>query len=670
VSSAPAKQLNITLVVASCGSRLDWLSAMLQLERRLEAVVLEQCIFKSSLRERVRSRRARVIRVPRCGREAGSYLHYLTKHWHNLPPHMVFLQGDARLHWPGAAHAAVGVRQLQEITQGPASFVMLDAATPRGAPYSVTSSTCQHGGGGPQLIWDQLQGGPSPLPTLRSYPLAQWYLRRSRLAGGRVTLASFTSLLRLFDASSGNESSECTSITRVALDSEGLPHSPRSLASSFERMWPAIWGCSEPLDVATEAGSEVRCEEYKRRLHGQDACLVHGESSCLGCSHWHQHAPAPAATNPAPPATTTSRETTRCPAWPASVTVPKACTVYLRARVHSNGKEGTGHFLMALVTVLSLAARVGLTADVALPRGTPHNALPYVLAGTTFTRRDPACTQLAVNGSQLWSSPTLASDLSRAAHEWRRTCDSRYSCASVTVMGFAPPTESGWDAYWLRAQAKKALHSPNGGLASGESTRLKLAVHIRRGDLLNYLAALPSDQERSWQAKARLIPNDAYVALISDIVRRLRKAEPSQGVDLELHAEGGREHPVRVPDVDGDRWTDFSAFEHEWDATSVRLGTRSTIAALRSICASDVFVASPSGFSFAAALFCPRPLVLYVPFWLNYSCVPKAHALRRADEASLLVGTGKAKMSFALSSRIALPAATGAVLEALVRRNA
>ena len=117
------------------------------------------------------------------------------------------------------------------------------------------------------------------------------------------------------------------------------------------------------------------------------------------------------------------------------------------------------------------------------------------------------------------------------------------------------------------------------------------------------------------------------------------------------------------------RWTDFSAFEHEWDATSVRLGTRSTIAALRSICASDVFVASPSGFSFATALFCPRPLVLYiVPFWLNYSCVPKAHALRRADEASFLVGTGKAKMSFALSSRIALPAATAHLLAPCSRR--
>ena len=87
-------------------------------------------------------------------------------------------------------------------------------------------------------------------------------------------------------------------------------------------------------------------------------------------------------------------------------------------------------------------------------------------------------------------------------------------------------------------------------------------------------------------------------------------------------------------------------------------------------CDQPILLLGEGDFSFAAALFCPRPLVLYVPFWLNYSCVPKAHALRRADEASLLVGTGKAKMSFALSSRIALPAATGAVLEALVRRNA
>ena len=231
-----------------------------------------------------------------------------------------------------------------------------------------------------------------------------------------------------------------------------------------------------------------------------------------------------------------------------------------------------------------------------------------------------------------------------------------------------------------RAQAKKPLHSPNGGLASGESTRLKLAVHIRRGDLLDYLAALRSDQERSWQAKARLIPNDAYVALISDIVRRLRKAEPSRGVDLEveLHAEGGREQPVRVPDVDGDRGgpTFLRLSTSGMRPLSERLGTRSTIAALRSICASDVFVASPSGFSFAAALFClvrGRWSCILCRFGSTTLVCPRLTALRRADEASFLVGTGKAKMSFALSSRIALPTATAhprAVLKALVRRNA
>ena len=84
---------NATLIVASCGSELDWLDALLAREPGLQAVIVEQCTLR-----RASGRRVSIVSAPRCGREAGSYLLYIIRQWEALPVHLFFMQGDAPRH--------------------------------------------------------------------------------------------------------------------------------------------------------------------------------------------------------------------------------------------------------------------------------------------------------------------------------------------------------------------------------------------------------------------------------------------------------------------------------------------------------------------------------------------------------------------------------------------
>lgn len=281
----------VTLVIASCGSPLDWIKPLLAKPAGLlvHAVVQEQCGRRPDL-ARVR---CTVNRVPRCGRESASYLHYLTRNWDALPLHMIFMQGDAPRHWRGAQLAGDGssaFRAMLELVNGPANFRML-------AGY-FSSSTCTHAGNGVRHIWRRLMGRSTgvfanqTMPTMTSFTYAHFYLRRDRVAVG-YPLSVFVALLDLHRR--GHASQDGSQPLNWTNKSNECPHS-KYVGLGFERMWPTIFGCSEPIPAAMQLmktdGEEEGCVAYRNLYHegsGHRRCLVQAEGSiCNGCAKmWH-----------------------------------------------------------------------------------------------------------------------------------------------------------------------------------------------------------------------------------------------------------------------------------------------------------------------------------------------------------------------------------------------
>ena len=307
--------------------------------------------------------------------------------------------------------------------------------------------------------------------------------------------------------------------------------------------------------------------------------------------------------------------------------------MYLRTRLQLSG---TGDAFMSLMTAVNVAAQFNLTLDAPFPKYSQHNFLTALTEGAFgHTYNLSACTQA---GNSTWKrSPRLVrADLQPAIQSWRRACQQQSAastCAFVVMDGEAPPATAGmWDIEWLRASTatntmfrSPASEPTNWDQQTARRETMRIAVHVRRGDLFKYLRG-----RNDGQAARRLIPNEAYTKLLDSILRSLRTVGWKHRVDIELHAEGGR-LPARVPDFNG-KFTDYDATAKSlgWKSTSMRLGDADPREAVRSICEADLFITGASSFSLLAALFCPRPLLLTVPFWHAYTCVPKVHALDRA----------------------------------------
>ena len=117
-----------TLVVASCESPLQWVVPLLRLG--LDATVMEQCSrTRDDLPAEIKLRA-----VPRCGREAHSYIAYIISEWHALPNHLFFLQGDAPKHWPPAHHPAWAYKEMKILVESAASFAVLPESGGERAP--------------------------------------------------------------------------------------------------------------------------------------------------------------------------------------------------------------------------------------------------------------------------------------------------------------------------------------------------------------------------------------------------------------------------------------------------------------------------------------------------------------------------------------------------------
>jgi hypothetical protein len=132
---------------------------------------------------------------------------------------------------------------------------------------------------------------------------------------------------------------------------------------------------------------------------------------------------------------------------------------------------------------------------------------------------------------------------------------------------------------------------------------LRVAVHIRRGDVVN----------RTKDAYNRWVFNSAYLDFIPKLLARVKTRLP---ISLVLFAEGANS-TTHVPDVLPNIFHDFSLL-HE----NVSLGPTDVHLALGALCSADLLVTSSSGYSHLAALLCKKPRVLAVPFWQSYVSLP------------------------------------------------
>ena len=181
------------------------------------------------------------------------------------------------------------------------------------------------------------------------------------------------------------------------------------------------------------------------------------------------------------------------------------------------------------------------------------------------------------------------------------------NCFAITVKERLKAFEGGLNVGMYRKLFRSAPQTePN------PQDAFTVAVHIRRGDVL-----LETDLH---QVSIRMIPNVAYLGLLEKLLAALRQWDPVRALVVVLVCEGARA-PADVPDYDGS-FTDFGPLLRKFNAHG-SLGSGDGVAAFDALCRADVLVTSQSGMSHLAAVLCPRPVVLALPFWHSYACVPR-----------------------------------------------
>ena len=259
--------VGVTAVVASCKTNLTWAHYV---ATRLNVIVYEQCGKDADLPLPFVVRETR-----RCGREAHSYLEYIVQHWDDLPEHIVFLQGDAPRHIHRFSTRTL-LQSIASLVRSKSTFAML--------PHSgtVATSPCQVAWKGsstnPGMQDVQLAIANVSVPV-SSHTYAHFYVARERVR--RHPVAYYKRLNELFFTGSG-------------------PGCGRKTASLFERGWPLMFGCAQPVPAfrvvnSPSYGDFLRACRRPATLFccaateetSAPAFLVQGEENRIGCAAWH-----------------------------------------------------------------------------------------------------------------------------------------------------------------------------------------------------------------------------------------------------------------------------------------------------------------------------------------------------------------------------------------------
>lgn len=153
---------------------------------------------------------------------------------------------------------------------------------------------------------------------------------------------------------------------------------------------------------------------------------------------------------------------------------------------------------------------------------------------------------------------------------------------------------------------------------------IHVAVHIRRGDLHNYLKEKPSNY-----AEARLVHESMYMNVLNQLLRKLLELGKFE-VNIRLYCEGMKP-PAKIPGASNWTLIDFKDgidfFVPSVQNVTIEQGPMDGLQAWDDMCFSDILVTGASGFSYLASILCSSPLILAVPFWHSYSYLPNAMML-------------------------------------------
>ena len=243
--------MDVTIVVASCQSSLRWLLPLAQKNYRM--VVIEQCSHGAKEGNAVlpppsppRHRRNsthpfETTLASRCGREAHSYLHFITHFWEQLPERMVFLQGDFERHAavPSLDGTQIDAQRLPAVIESLVNSRLQFAHLP-GIGEVVSSACSVHPSyldAGVCQIYRHVSGAPN-CTLVSGVTYAHFYA--TRRAVRRRPRELYLGLDEALFVERG--AAECR--TKHARH-----------ASALERMWSYLFGCSTPLCAFTGAPS-------------------------------------------------------------------------------------------------------------------------------------------------------------------------------------------------------------------------------------------------------------------------------------------------------------------------------------------------------------------------------------------------------------------------------
>lgn len=316
------------------------------------------------------------------------------------------------------------------------------------------------------------------------------------------------------------------------------------------------------------------------------------------------------------PPSDASNATELCPEeidWPKNLFHPQGtCKIYLDLP-QGNQEAGLGHSFISFNALVAFAARTNVTLR------------------SWFQTHDhgisrPDCRRYFF-GNSFWSGPRRLQNCNIESYEYNETDNvsarvkeindncATYDnkCFALRLKGALPPDIEGLNtAEYRRVYESQKPERRNRILRRGG--RVRIAMHIRRGDVLDYSFG---DKQK---AEMRLIPNSPYLSLLEKLNTYFQTAPENATLDLTLHCQGATGSVC--PDIDGKTYDDFSkALSTD---SQIRIGPSSVFEAIDDMCDADVVVTSKSGFSHLVAVLCRKPIFLVVPFWYSYSCISNA----------------------------------------------
>ena len=152
----------------------------------------------------------------------------------------------------------------------------------------------------------------------------------------------------------------------------------------------------------------------------------------------------------------------------------------------------------------------------------------------------------------------------------------------------------------------------------------RVAVHIRRGDLLSYLKKKRLGQTETTQI--RLVHENVYVDILNQLMRKI-EGFGQRNIEIRIFCED-MVPPSKIPSaVDWELVDLREQLSYNNSITQdikIISGSNNSIEAFEEMCFSDVLITGASGFSHMVSILCKNPIVLGIPFWLSYDYVPNS----------------------------------------------